>query len=109
MMTIARGTLLALRPSEAAEFSFLLGLPTFGSACAFELAKSLLHAHQAGAPNLIEQLGAASVAIGFGVATLSAALAVKWLVAFLQRHGLALFGWYRSRSPRCSRRSPRPG
>lgn len=95
MMTIAGGTLLGLRPSEAAEFSFLLGLPTLGSACAFKLAKNLLHAHQAGAPNLIEQLGAASVAIGFGVATLSAALAVKWLVAFLQRHGLALFGWYR--------------
>ena len=95
MMTIAGGTLLRLRPSEAAEFSFLLGLPTLGSACAFKLAKNLLHAHQAGAPNLIEQLGAASVAIGFGVATLSAALAVKWLVAFLQRHGLALFGWYR--------------
>ena len=95
MMTIVGGTLLGMRPREAAEFSFLLGLPTLGSACAFKLAKNLLHAHQAGAPNLIEQLGAASVAIGFGVATLSAALAVKWLVAFLQRHGLALFGWYR--------------
>ena len=70
-------------------------LPTLGGACAYKLAKNLLHAHQTGAPNLIEQLGAASVALGFGVATLSAALAVSWLVAFLQRHGLALFGWYR--------------
>jgi undecaprenyl-diphosphatase len=95
MMTIAGGTLLGLAPREAAEFSFLLGLPTLGSACAFKLAKNLLHAHQSGAPNLFEQLGAAPVAIGIAVATLSAALAVQWLVGFLQRHGLAPFGWYR--------------
>ena len=48
MMTIVGGTLLGMRPREAAEFSFLLGLPTLGSACAFKLAKNLLHAHQAG-------------------------------------------------------------
>src|SRR5262249_3068800 len=51
MMTIAGGTLLGLAPREAAEFSFLLGLPTLGSACAFKLLKNLLHAHQTGTPN----------------------------------------------------------
>jgi undecaprenyl-diphosphatase len=95
MMTIAGGVLLGLRARDAAEFSFLLGVPTLGGACAYKLAKNLLAASSAGTPNLFEQLGAAPVALGIAVAALSAAVAVRWLVAFLQRHGLAPFGWYR--------------
>jgi undecaprenyl-diphosphatase len=95
MMAIAGGTILGLRASDAAEFSFLLGLPTLGGACAFKLVKNLLAAERTGTPNLFEQLGPAPVAIGIVVAALSAAFAVRWLVAFLKRHGLAPFGWYR--------------
>jgi undecaprenyl-diphosphatase len=95
MMTIGGGTLLGLRPVAAAEFSFLLGLPTLGSACAYKLAKNLLAAHENGTPNLFEQLGAGPVALGIAVATVSAALAVHWLVGFLTRRGLTPFGWYR--------------
>ena len=95
MMTIGGGTLVGLRPREAAEFSFLLGLPTLGAACLFRLAKNLHASARDGTPNLIETLGAGSVALGLVVATLSAALAVRWLVAFLNRNGLAAFGWYR--------------
>ncbi|MGH9884554.1 MAG: undecaprenyl-diphosphate phosphatase [bacterium] len=95
MMTIAGGTLVGLRPREAAEFSFLVGVPTLGGACAFKLLKNLLAASRDGTPNLIEALGAGSVALGFAVAAISAALAVRWLVGFLNRHGLAAFGWYR--------------
>ena len=95
MMTIAGGVLLGLRAREAAEFSFLLGVPTLGGACVYKLAKNLLAASSQGTPNLFEQLGPASVALGVAVAALSAAVAVRWLVSFLQRHGLAPFGWYR--------------
>jgi len=91
MMTIAGGVLLGLRARDAAEFSFLLGVPTLGAACVFKLAKNLL----GDGPNLFAQLGAAPVAIGFAVAAVSAAVAVHWLVGFLSRHGLAPFGWYR--------------
>ena len=95
MMTIAGGTWVGLRPREAAEFSFLLGVPTLGGACLYRLAKNLISASRNGTPDLIETLGAGSVIVGIAVATLSAALAVRWLVAFLNRHGLAAFGWYR--------------
>lgn len=95
MMTIAGGVLLGLRARDAAEFSFLLGVPTLGAACAYKLLKNLMHAAETGTPNLFEQLGVASVLLGFAVAAISAAIAVRWLVGFLQRRGLAPFGWYR--------------
>jgi undecaprenyl-diphosphatase len=95
MMTITAGVLVGLRPRQAAEFSFLLGLPTLGGATLYKLAKNLKEAHDAGAPNLFEMLGVVPVVIGLLVATVSAALAVRWLVAFLNRHGLAGFGYYR--------------
>jgi undecaprenyl-diphosphatase len=95
MMTIAGGVLLGLRARDAAEFSFLLGLPTLGAACAWELLQNLSHAARDGTPNLFETLGAGACAIGLAVATIAAALAVRWLVGFLERRGLAPFGCYR--------------
>jgi undecaprenyl-diphosphatase len=95
MMTIAGGVMLGLRMRDAAEFSFLLGLPTLGAACGYKLLKNLLDAAKHGTPNLFEQLGLVSVVLGFAVATFAAVVAVRWLVGFLQRRGLAPFGWYR--------------
>jgi undecaprenyl-diphosphatase len=94
MVTIAGGVILGLRPREAAEFSFLLGVPTLGAATLFKLVSQGGLAG-AGEPGLFEQLGAQSVLLGMGVAVVSAALAVRWLVDFLNHHGLAPFGWYR--------------
>jgi undecaprenyl-diphosphatase len=48
-----------------------------------------------GGAAMVTTIGAAPALLGIAVATLSAALAVRWLVAFLTRHGLAPFGWYR--------------
>jgi len=95
MMTIAGGTMIGLRPKDAAEFSFLLGLPTLGAACLYKLAKNLYESNKAGEPNLFDTLGWTPVIFGVMVATVSAAIAIRWLVGFLNRHGLAPFGWYR--------------
>ncbi len=95
MMTIVGGVMAGLKPKQAAEFSFLLGLPTLGGACVYSLAKNLKESSEAGTPNMFEMLGWTPIAAGVIVATISAALAVRWLVAFLNKHGLALFGYYR--------------
>ena len=95
MMTIAGGVLVGLRPKAAAEFSFLLGLPTLGGACVYKLAKNLKESHDTGAPNLFEVIGWVPAVVGLVVATIAAALAVKWLVGFLNKHGLSPFGYYR--------------
>lgn len=95
MMTITGGVIVGLKPRAAAEFSFLLGLPTLGGACVYSLYKNLTESRNAGLPNMFDLLGVGAVVIGLIVATISAALAVRWLVGFLNRHGLAPFGWYR--------------
>ena len=95
MMTIAGGVISGLKPKQAAEFSFLLGLPTLGGACVYSLGKNLKAAQETGGPNMFELLGWTPIVIGLLVATISAAIAIRWLVGFLNKHGLALFGYYR--------------
>lgn len=91
MITIVAAMLVGLRPRQAAEFSFLLALPTLGGACVYKLAKNLAGP----GPSMMETIGPGAMVVGIAVATLSAALAVRWLVSYLNRHGLAVFGWYR--------------
>lgn len=87
MMAIVGGYMAGLSPRRAAEFSFLLGLPTLGGAAFY---KGLKYG-----PEIITDLGWGPMSLGFVVAAVSAAISVKWLVGYLGRHGLALFAWYR--------------
>lgn len=91
MCTIVGGMAGGLRPRHAAEFSFLLALPTLGGASLFRLAKNVA----GGEVSMFTAFGWLPLIVGLAVATISAALAVKWLVGYLTRHSLAVFGWYR--------------
>jgi undecaprenyl-diphosphatase len=87
LMTIAAGLLVGLRPKDAVEFSFLLGVLTLGAATSKDTLEygSLM----------LESFGLTNLIVGFLASTISAALAVKWLVSYLQKHGMAVFGYYR--------------
>jgi len=95
MMTITGGIWCGMKPRQAAEFSFLLGLPTLLAATLYKLLKNLSNSHRTGSPNMFETLGFTSCLVGIVVAAVSAAVAVKWLVGFLNKHGLMPFAWYR--------------
>ena len=87
MVTIVAALLLGLHATAAAEFSFLLGVLTLGAATVFKALQN--------GPAMLEQFGFGPVLLGFVTAMVSAGLAVSWLVRFLNRHGVAPFGWYR--------------
>lgn len=87
MMTMVGGYFVGLTPAKAAEFSFLVGLPTLAGA-------ALLKAYGNGAA-MITVFGWTPVLVGALVAALSAGLAVRFLVRYLTRHGLAVFAVYR--------------
>jgi undecaprenyl-diphosphatase len=44
---------------------------------------------------MLQTFGLGNLIAGFLASTISAALAVKWLVSYLQKHGMEMFGWYR--------------
>lgn len=101
LMTIVGGLLVGLSLRAAVEYSFLLGVLTLTAATAKKAVWKVPGVDPAydawfgGAKLMWETYGPLALAVGIVAATVSAALAVKWLVSYLQRRGLAMFGWYR--------------
>ncbi|XXT16389.1 undecaprenyl-diphosphate phosphatase [Sorangium sp. So ce429] len=88
MATIVGGQLSGLSTAAAAEFSFLLAIPTLGAATVFDLAKN-------GRTLLDAPGGATALAVGLAVSFAVALLVIAVFLRYLKRYGLAPFGWYR--------------
>jgi undecaprenyl-diphosphatase len=84
--TIVGALFLRVEKRAAAEFSFLLSLPTMGAAVAYDLFKSR---------DLLDFSALSEIAIGFAVAFVTAVFVVKWVLDYVGKRGFALFGWWR--------------
>jgi undecaprenyl-diphosphatase len=86
MCTIVAGQLAGLSTATAAEFSFLLGLPTLGAATLYEAYKSR---------EVLGHVGAVNLVVGLGVSFVVAWAVIAAFLAYLKRRGLVPFAVYR--------------
>ena len=84
--TIVGALLMGVEKRAAAEFSFLLSLPTMGAAVAYDLFKNR---------DVLDFGAVWEIGVGFAVAFLTALLVVRWVLNYIGRNGYALFGWWR--------------
>ncbi|MDF1620469.1 undecaprenyl-diphosphate phosphatase [Pseudothioclava nitratireducens] len=84
--TIVGAMLMGVSKRAAAEFSFFLSMPTMAGAFAYDLYKNR---------DILSAADMNLIAVGFVLAFISALIVVRGLLAFVSRHGYALFGWWR--------------
>ncbi len=85
-VTILGGCAVGLSLPAAIEFSFLLGVVTLGAASCYS---GLKHWSSLG------DLGAMPLVVGVVASFLSAYFAVRWMVDWINRRGMAVFGYWR--------------
>ena len=88
MATILGARLLGIQAKAAAEFSFLLAIPTLLGACAYDVLK---HRHEL----MNSEMPLMGWIVGFVTAFFSAWLVIKWFINYLSKNSLESFGWYR--------------
>ena len=74
--------------AAAAEFSFLLAIPTMFAAAAYEVLNLYRH-------DRIAQENWTDLGVGFAVSAIVAFIAVKWLLTYIQTHRFTVCAWYR--------------
>jgi undecaprenyl-diphosphatase len=84
--TIVGGMLFGLSRKAAVEFSFLLAMPVMAAATTLDILQSGFSYSS----TELMQLG-----VGLLIAFIVARLSVDWLVSFVEKHSLSVFGWYR--------------
>lgn len=88
MTTILGGQVAGLSTEAAAEFSFLLSIPTLGAATAYDLMKN-------GKMLLAAPGGGSALAVGMLVSFIVAIAVIAAFLRYLKRFGLVPFGVYR--------------
>ena len=87
LATILGALFMGVSMAAAVEFSFLLGAVTLSAASIYDLLK---HGRE-----MMQVFDFSYMALGLVFAFISAVLSVKWMVGYLNRYGLELFGYYR--------------
>jgi len=83
--TILSARFVGLKPAQAAEYSFLASIPVMLGVTA----KTFISDHAYLSANL------PTLALSNLIAFISGMIAIGFLMKYLQRHSLAIFGWYR--------------
>jgi undecaprenyl-diphosphatase len=87
LVTLIAGLAIGLSLAAAIEFSFLLGLITLTAATVYDTTRN--------GGELIEMFGITTPLVGVLTAFVTALIAVRWMVNYLNSRSLAIFGWYR--------------
>lgn len=88
MATILGGRFMGLSSKQAAEFSFLLAIPTIVGASVYDLFKSRQEI-------VSSDLDLTTLAIGLFFSFVTALVVIRAFLKFLTSHSLEIFGWYR--------------
>ncbi|MFM7064751.1 MAG: undecaprenyl-diphosphate phosphatase [Actinomycetes bacterium] len=86
-VTILAALLVGMKMVQAVEFSFLLGFLTLTAASGYSLLKD--------GDTLVAQFGLLTPLVGALFALVSAVLAIRWMLTYLEQHSFSIFGWYR--------------
>lgn len=84
--TIVGALLMGTDKRSAAEFSFLLALPTMAGAFVYDLSQNWA---------IVDTSHAWSIALGFVTAFVAAVLVVRYVLDFISRYGFSFFAWWR--------------
>ena len=84
--TIIGGQVFGLTREKAAEFSFILAIPTLGAATVYKLWKIR---------DIIESQHLMNLSLGVFLSFIFSVLAIKFFISFVTKYGFKLFGYYR--------------
>lgn len=101
LVTIVGGVIVGLHIAAAVEFSFLLGVVTLLAATLYKAVDSETFIVDGQEQEMIMivamymKYGVINMLVGVFAAWISAVIAIKWMVNYLKKHGMRVFGVYR--------------